>query len=66
MNMLSPDSKSYSFDHQANGYAHGEGIAVMIVKRLEDAIRDGNTIRAVIRSTGANEDGHTSGITQPS
>ncbi|KAF2264111.1 ketoacyl-synt-domain-containing protein [Lojkania enalia] len=66
MNMLSPDSKSYSFDHRANGYARGEGIAVMVVKRLEDAIRDGNTIRAVIRSTGANEDGHTSGITQPS
>jgi acyl transferase domain-containing protein/NADPH:quinone reductase-like Zn-dependent oxidoreductase/aryl carrier-like protein len=66
MNMLSPDSKSYSFDHRANGYARGEGIAVMIVKRLSDAIRDGNTIRAVIRSTGANEDGHTPGITQPS
>jgi acyl transferase domain-containing protein len=66
MNMLSPDNRSYSFDHRANGYARGEGIAVMIVKRLNDAVRDGNTIRAVIRSTGANEDGHTPGITQPS
>jgi len=38
----------------------------MILKRLSDAIRDGNTIRAVIRSTGSNEDGRTPGITQPS
>ncbi|PVI03918.1 ketoacyl-synt-domain-containing protein [Periconia macrospinosa] len=66
MNMLSKDSRSYSFDSRANGYARGEGIAVMIVKRLDDAIRDGNTIRAIIRATGANEDGKTPGITQPS
>ncbi|KAF1948945.1 ketoacyl-synt-domain-containing protein [Byssothecium circinans] len=66
MNMLSKDSRCFSFDHRANGYARGEGIAVMIVKRLSDALRDGNTIRAIIRSTGTNEDGRTPGITQPS
>ncbi|CAI6333724.1 unnamed protein product [Periconia digitata] len=66
LNMLSKDSRSYSFDSRANGYSRGEGIAVMLVKRLDDAIRDGNTIRAVIRATGANEDGKTPGITQPS
>jgi acyl transferase domain-containing protein len=66
LNMLSKDNRSYSFDSRANGYTRGEGIAVMIVKRLDDAIRDGNTIRAVIRATGANEDGRTPGITQPS
>lgn len=66
LNMLSKDNRSYSFDSRANGYARGEGIAVMLVKRLDDAIRDGNMIRAVIRATGANEDGRTPGITQPS
>lgn len=40
-------------------------MGVLIVKRLSDAIRDGNVIRAVIRSTGTNQDGYTPGITQP-
>lgn len=63
---LSSDGRCKSFDHRADGYARGEGVGVMVIKRLSDAIRDGNTIRAVIRSTGANEDGRTPGITQPS
>lgn len=65
MGMLSPDSKSFSFDHRANGYGRGEGIAALILKRLPDAIRDGDSIRAVIRSTSTNQDGHTPGVTQP-
>lgn len=67
VNMLSPDSKSYCFDHRANGYGRGEGTGTLVIKRLADAIRDGDTIRAVIRSAGSNQDGFTpSGITQPS
>jgi acyl transferase domain-containing protein len=66
MNMLSPDSKCYSFDHRGNGYGRGEGIAALILKRLPDAIRDGDTIRGIIRSTGTNQDGHTPGVSQPS
>ncbi|KAK1147595.1 Type I Iterative Polyketide synthase (PKS) [Aspergillus melleus] len=66
MSFLSPDGRSYSFDSRANGYGRGEGCGVVLVKRLADAVRDGNVIRAVIRSTGANQDGYTPGITQPS
>jgi acyl transferase domain-containing protein len=66
MNFLSPDSVCYSFDHRANGYGRGEGVVVFVLKRLADAVRDGDVIRAVIRGTGANQDGHTPGITQPS
>lgn len=64
--MLSPEGISHSFDDRANGYGRGEGIGCMVVKRLSDAIKDGDTIRAVIRHTGANADGKTPSITQPS
>ena len=66
MGFLSKDSKCFSFDSQGNGYGRGEGFGVLIVKRLSDALRDNNTIRAVVRSAGSNQDGRTPGITQPS
>lgn len=66
MNMLSHDSRSFSFDSRANGYARGEGFGVLVLKRLSDAVHAGDTIRAVIRSSGCNQDGRTPGITQPS
>ncbi|KAI1827688.1 lovastatin nonaketide synthase [Xylaria intraflava] len=66
MHMLSPDGTSHTFDDRANGYGRGEGIGGLIVKRLSDAIRDGDTIRAVIRGTGTNVDGKTPSVTMPS
>ncbi|CAG8960790.1 hypothetical protein HYFRA_00002327, partial [Hymenoscyphus fraxineus] len=66
LNFLSKDSRCYSFDHRANGYSRGEGFGIVILKKLSDALRDGDTIRAVIRATGTNQDGRTPGITQPS
>lgn len=66
LNFLSPDSRCYPFDARANGYARGEGFGVIVIKRVTDAIADGDTIRAVIRGVGANQDGRTPGITQPS
>ncbi|KAL9012268.1 MAG: hypothetical protein Q9173_002960 [Seirophora scorigena] len=65
MTFLSPDGISYAFDHRANGYSRGEGLGLVVIKLLSRAIEDGDTIRAVIRATGANQDGRTPGITQP-
>ncbi len=65
MGFFSPDGRCYSFDERANGYAKGEGAGVVVIKLLSDALKDGNTIRAVIRATGANQDGKTPGLTQP-
>ena len=67
MNFLSPDGRSFSFDDRANGYSRGDGFAVLVLKRVNRAINDGDTLRAVIRSIGTNQDGFTAGgITQPS
>lgn len=65
MNFLSKDAQCFSFDHRANGYARGEGFATVILKRYSDAVRDGDTIRSVIRASDCNQDGRTPGITQP-
>lgn len=66
MHMLSPEGISHTFDDRANGYGRGDGIGAMVIKRLSDAIRDGDTIRAVIRGSGVNADGKTPSVTQPS
>ncbi|PNY25088.1 Polyketide synthase [Tolypocladium capitatum] len=66
LNFLSPDGKCYTFDARANGYGRGEGIGIIVMKRLSDALRDNDTIRAVIRGTAVNQDGRTPGITLPS
>src|ERR1700760_928959 len=59
MHMLSSDSKCFTFDERANGFVRGEGVGVLILKHLDDALRDNDCIRAVIRGTGVNQDGRT-------
>ncbi|KAK3904486.1 hypothetical protein C8A05DRAFT_13641 [Staphylotrichum tortipilum] len=66
MTLISKDGKSYAFDSRANGYGRGEGSATLVLKRLDDALRDGDPIRAVIRESGLNQDGKTETITTPS
>ncbi|KAI2634221.1 putative polyketide synthase [Hypomontagnella submonticulosa] len=63
---LSPDGKCKSFDASGNGYGRGEGFAAVVLKRVDDAIVAGDPLRAVIRGTGSNQDGHTKGFTLPS
>ncbi len=61
---LSPDG-SRPFDKDANGFIMGEGVGFFLMKRLEDAIRDGDTIYAIIRGVGSSSDGKGKGITAP-
>lgn len=41
MGMLNPDGKSYAFDSRGEGYGRGEGVATIVLKRLDQAIKDG-------------------------
>lgn len=58
--------KCHTFDAKADGYVRAEAVNCLVLKRLDDAVRDGDPIRAVIRGTACNNDGWTPGITQPS
>jgi polyketide synthase PksN len=64
--MLSPDGKCYSFDSRANGFVPGEGVGVVVLKRLRDAMRDGDHIHGVIVGSGVNQDGSSNGLIAPS
>jgi acyl transferase domain-containing protein len=66
LSFLSTEGHSRSFDADAGGYARGEGCGILILKRLDRAIEDGDNIRAVIRASGVNSDGWTQGVTMPS
>ncbi|TAQ90374.1 hypothetical protein B7494_g1325 [Chlorociboria aeruginascens] len=66
LNMLSPTGRSRMWDKDVDGYARGDGIAAVVMKKLSDAIADGDMIECVIRETGTNQDGATAGITMPS
>lgn len=63
---LSPQGQSRAFDASANGYVRAEGAGLVVLKRLDAALRNGDPIYAVIIGTGVNQDGRTNGITVPS
>lgn len=63
--MLSPDGQCKTFDAHANGYVQGEGVGVIVVKPLANALRDKDRIYAVITGSAVNQDGKTNGLTAP-
>lgn len=62
---LSSDGRCKTFDSAANGYGRGEGCGVVVLKRLHDAIADGDNILALIKGSAVNHDGPSSGFTVP-
>lgn len=62
---LSPEGRSKAFDDSADGYARGEGGAVVVIKPLAQALTDGDDVYAQILGTAVSQDGHTDGITVP-
>lgn len=63
--LTNKDGRSYTFDDRGAGYARGEGLGVLVLKRLDRAVQDGDHIHAVIVDSGAGHDGKTSGIFLP-
>ena len=62
---MNPEGRCFPFDSRGSGYGRGEGVATIILKRLDDALSSGDNIRTVIRHTGVNQDGKTAGIALP-
>lgn len=63
--ILSPEGSCKTFDAAADGFARAEAINAIYIKKLSDALVDGNPIRAIIRNTGTNSDGKSQGLMTP-
>ncbi|MBW4633664.1 MAG: type I polyketide synthase [Iphinoe sp. HA4291-MV1] len=64
--MMASDGRCKTFDAEADGYVRGEGCGVIVLKRLSDALADGDRILALIRGSAVNQDGPSGGLTVPS
>lgn len=66
LHLTSGSGHCYPFDNRGDGYGRGEGCVVLTLKRLDDALRDRDPVRAVLVNTGVNQDGYTpASITYP-
>ena len=63
---MSPDGRCKTFDERANGFGRGEGCGIVVLKRLADAVADGDRVLAVVRGTAVNQDGHSALLAAPS
>ncbi|MET9610539.1 beta-ketoacyl synthase N-terminal-like domain-containing protein [Streptomyces sp. NPDC006512] len=63
--MLAPDGHCKTFDESADGYARAEGCGALVLKRLSDALADGDTVLALVRGTAIGQDGESAGLSAP-
>ena len=63
--MFSPTGKIRAFSDDADGFVRSDGAGMLVLKRVSNALADGDTILAVIKGSAINSDGHSNGLTAP-